>query len=226
MRGPLAAAAFLLTGAGAEVRPLYMDDNAMETVRLSLGKSTLLRLPGKPEKIVIGNKNYHKVEFVENDVTIQPLPGGTTTNLFVYTASGVYGFILVRSRGGYDDLVKVRRKPGGGRRYRVGKKKVEPPLGLEIGKARWSSPKKGVSTISVFVENKTRERIKTGDIRISAIEDGKMSDPQKTYFGKASIGPGGRVLAKIVFLSKKRGGAAVLVRYGETTLREVFRWQN
>ena len=91
------------------VRTLKMNDKKMERVNLSLGKSTVLRFKsGRPQKIVVGNKNYYQIEFIGNDVTIQPL-AVIPTNLFVYTEYQVYGFLLTTKKFGfYDDLVNVK----------------------------------------------------------------------------------------------------------------------
>lgn len=89
------------------IRDVAMDASRMEPIYLKMGQSTILRFKDKPKKVVIGNQNYYSVEFIENDVTIQPL-GSVKTNLFVYTENRVYGFILtVDYRSNYDDLVNV-----------------------------------------------------------------------------------------------------------------------
>ena len=70
----------------------------------------MLRFTAKPKKVVIGNQNYFSVEFIDNDLTIQPL-GKVETNLFVYTPYRTYGFILrVCSNCRSDDLVFVKWK--------------------------------------------------------------------------------------------------------------------
>ena len=73
-----------------------------------MGKSTILRFAEKPKKVVVGNQNYYGLEFIENDVAIQPL-GTVGTNLFVYTERHTYGFLLTPGER-YDDLVFVRWK--------------------------------------------------------------------------------------------------------------------
>src|ERR1700722_5736196 len=95
------------------VRTIYVDSKTMSPIHLKLGESTLLRFNEKPKKVVIGNANYFNVEFVESDVTIQPL-GRNSTNLFVYCEDHTYGFLLnVGPQGGYDDLVLVKWKGAG-----------------------------------------------------------------------------------------------------------------
>lgn len=93
----------------AKVRDLYINSNEMGHINLKMGQSTVLRFLEKPKKVVIGNQNYFNVEFIDNDVTIQPL-GTAKTNLFVYGEYNTYGLILsVDSDAHYDDLVIVKR---------------------------------------------------------------------------------------------------------------------
>ena len=106
------------------IRTLQVNDKSMGVIHLRMGKASVLRFPDKPKKVVIGNQNYYSVEFIDNDLTIQPL-GDVETNLFVYTPFHTYGFILnVCHQCQYDDLVYVKWKT-----------KWSPPK-------KWNSPKK------------------------------------------------------------------------------------
>ena len=102
-----------LNSFAGQIRTIHMNPDKMRLVNLRMGQSTVLRFTDKPKKIVIGNQNYYSVEFIENDVTIQPL-GRVKTNLFIYTSHHVYGFILnPNSSAAYDDIVNVRWQPQG-----------------------------------------------------------------------------------------------------------------
>ena len=91
-----------------KIRTIHANTKKMSSVHLRMGQSTVLRFLQKPKKVIIGNQNYYSVEFIENDVAIQPLDT-VGTNLFVYTPSHVYGFLLkVSNSGQYDDLVNVK----------------------------------------------------------------------------------------------------------------------
>jgi hypothetical protein len=87
------------------------NDRLMKEVYLSLGRSTVLSFDDKPTKVVLGNSNYFNVEFIGNDLTIQPL-SNVETNLFVYTQKqSKYGFILKPGTSSlYSDIVYVRWK--------------------------------------------------------------------------------------------------------------------
>lgn len=92
------------------VRTVFVKPNNVEPIYLSMGKSTILRFRDRPRKVVIGNQNYFGVEFIENDVALQPL-GQTRTNMFVYTETRTYGFYLIVGQGRSDDLAKVEWQP-------------------------------------------------------------------------------------------------------------------
>ena len=92
------------------IRTVQVDAKKMQLIYLKMGRATVLRFTAKPKKVVIGNQNYYAVEFIDNDLTIQPL-GKVETNLFVYTPYRTYGFILrVCSSCRADDLVFVKWK--------------------------------------------------------------------------------------------------------------------
>ena len=89
----------------AAVRSVTATDRAITPIYLRLGRSTVLRFHEKPRKVVLGNQNYFNIEFVENDLAIQPT-GGVSTNLFVYGEFHTYGFALDVGSA-VDDLVHV-----------------------------------------------------------------------------------------------------------------------
>ncbi len=92
------------------IRTVNVNDTKMQPILLRMGKASVLRFSEKPKKVVIGNQNYYSIEFIENDLTIQPL-GDVETNLFVYTPYHTYGFLLKVCHGcNYDDLVYVKWK--------------------------------------------------------------------------------------------------------------------
>lgn len=93
-----------------KVRTLPTNSQEMPVIHLMTGRSTVLRFLSQPKKVVIGNQNYFSIEFIDSDITLQPL-SNTTSNLFVYGDGFTYGFILkVDHSSDYDDLVFVRNK--------------------------------------------------------------------------------------------------------------------
>ncbi len=94
-----------------EIREIDTNDRLMKVVNLSMGRSTVLSFQEKPVKFVLGNSNYFNVEFVGNDLTLQPLTA-VETNFFVYTEKGTkFGFILkVGHSSIYDDILYIKWK--------------------------------------------------------------------------------------------------------------------
>ena len=89
------------------IRTIDVSAKQMKTINLKLGQSTVLRFRETPKKVVVGNQNYFNVEFIGNDITIQP-QGPVKTNLFVYGEYHTFGFILKAGNyNQYDDLVNV-----------------------------------------------------------------------------------------------------------------------
>lgn len=92
------------------VRTLPTSSQEMPIIYLMTGRSTVLRFSSPPKKVVIGNQNYFNIEFIDSDVTLQPL-AITTSNMFVYGDGFTYGFILkVDHSSNYDDLVFIKHK--------------------------------------------------------------------------------------------------------------------
>lgn len=101
---------FIQVTFAGNVRTVYTDSATIIPINLRMGQSTILRFIEKPKKMVLGNSNYYSVEFIDNDLAIQPL-GTVTTNLFVYGVKNVYGFSLKTNQSSsYDDLVQVDLK--------------------------------------------------------------------------------------------------------------------
>lgn len=93
-----------------KVRTLPTNSQEMPIIHLMTGRSTVLRFSSPPKKVIIGNQNYFSIEFIDSDVTLQPL-SNTTSNLFVYGDGFTYGFILkVDHLSDYDDLIFVKNK--------------------------------------------------------------------------------------------------------------------
>lgn len=121
-----------------KIRTVWMNDTKMQPINLQMGRASVLRFLDKPKKVVVGNQNYYSIEFVENDLTIQPL-GDVETNLFVYTSYHTYGFILrVCYYCHYDDLVFVRWKSkyqsaqSNGEKRKSRKTKSEPAVPMKF----------------------------------------------------------------------------------------------
>ena len=96
----------------SDVRPnaktLYMKDTDVASIRVVLGRSTILNFPTKPSKIVLGNKNHFAVEYIESDVAISALHPQAHCNLVVYLQGRRFSFDLTTSAAGDDEIILVR----------------------------------------------------------------------------------------------------------------------
>jgi hypothetical protein len=168
------------------VRTIYVDSKTMSPIHLKLGESTLLRFNEKPKKVVIGNANYFNVEFVESDVTIQPL-GRNSTNLFVYCENHTYGFLLDVGSQGYDDLVLVKWKGAGfmertEKEQKPAMKTSNPKIILDLGKKLKVKIQKiqgptlfGMHAVDMLIENDLPVDIKAKEVTVSlTTEDGAI----------------------------------------------------
>jgi hypothetical protein len=94
-----------------KARIVYLQNEDMGAIRLSVERATVLSFPTKPEKVVLGNRDHFSIEFIENDVVITPLNATAHSNLFVYLFGRRFGFDLVASHGDGDEIVIVRDIP-------------------------------------------------------------------------------------------------------------------
>lgn len=187
--------------ASAKVREIYVNQNEMGTINLKMGQSTILRFQEKPKKVVIGNQNYFNVEFIENDVTIQPL-GTAKTNLFVYGEYSTYGLLLnVSNQTNYDDLVIVKRglrpqpQPATAEKKQEEKRPnvliVERLIGkdlrMSLNKMFYHDVLK-VYVIDLTFQNIKNILIKPGDLSIKLSQANKPIEETKIIFDEAKAG--------------------------------------
>ncbi|MDB5039154.1 MAG: hypothetical protein JWQ35_2682 [Bacteriovoracaceae bacterium] len=178
---------FSLTRSDAAVRTVTATERTITPIYLTLGKSTVLRFREKPKKVIVGNKNYFNIEFIENDLAIQPL-GTSTTNLFVYAEDHTYGFSL-HSNGNLaaDDLIRVEwgspisRQavlPHDARVRSIGKQiKLTSQVQFRVEKIV-SLHSKNLIWIEASLLSNERHRIRINEIKISLLESGKKIEPR------------------------------------------------
>ena len=93
------------------IKNIKVDENKIHSIYLKPGNSTIIRLPNKPLRVVIGVPNYYKLEFISNtnDIAIKMLRK-IETNLFIYTENKVYAFLLKIRAGKHNDIVILYNK--------------------------------------------------------------------------------------------------------------------
>jgi hypothetical protein len=187
------------------VRTVGVNNGAMTPIYLKMGKSTVLRFVEKPKKVVIGNQNFYGLEFIENDVAIQPM-GSVATNLFVYTQTHTYGFLLIPGER-YDDLVFIRwRYPEIRQDSRPQVQKVQlPNLSFKLGDdmkvtlAKIQGPSAlDLHLIDFTIENVSKRELMTRDLVLIASRSGQVIAGQKVVVEKESLKPSENTTARIV----------------------------
>lgn len=189
------------------MRTIGVNNDSMAPIYLRLGKSTVLRFPDKPRKVVVGNQNYYSLEFIENDLAIQPL-GAVSTNLFVYTERRTYGFILTPGER-YDDLVFVRWKSDFERmpskEAAAPAKESRPELSFKIGKILKFTVDKvktqaalGLHLIDGFLENVGKAEIPLSEFSLRAVRLGKALDKQELVTEREKLKPGEKTKVRLV----------------------------
>lgn len=183
-----------------EVREVFANDREMKTIHLTLGRSTILSFSDKPVKVVSGNSNYFNIEYIGNDLTLQPL-ANVDTNLFVYTQNKMkYGFHLkVVPSSSYDDMVYVRwRNP-----VQFDRKSTAPltkgpqrpfkPLALKLGVLEIQVNKlihlKGSKSYIVDFElkNKGPTEIKLNEVDVFISRNNERLKGQKLFYKKETL---------------------------------------
>jgi len=196
----------------ARVREMGITKNEMGKVYLKMGKSTVLRFKDKPKKVVIGNQNYFNVEFIDNDVTIQPL-GNNTTNLFVYGESQTYGLILnVVRHNNYDDLVVVKRSyPQVNHSKRPSKKRPELNFGGELenklkitGKGVLKNATLGFYILDLSLKNLGSKTINTDELEIKLTRSNKSLKDQEVIFERQKLVPKDTIRSRVLFKTEPR----------------------
>lgn len=191
----------------SQIREVNTNDHLMKVVNLTMGRSTVISFQDKPVKVISGNSNYFNVEFVGNDLTLQPL-APVETNLFVYTEKGVkFGFLLkVGSASNYDDILYVKWKSQNAikmstlKPQKVLKSFTLKVDGLEIKVRKFFRLNEFKSYVFDFeVINKKKNQIKTDHIQIFLGQSNRRFTRQTLVWEKDTIASKqtskGRVLA-------------------------------
>jgi hypothetical protein len=179
-----------------EIREVDTNDRLMKIVNLTMGRSTVLSFQEKPVKVVSGNSNYFNVEFVGNDLTLQPL-APVETNLFVYTEKGTkFGFLLkVGPSSIYDDILYIKWKS----QNEILMKSLKPqklvqPFKLFIGKEIQINVRRflrlGEIKTYIFdfeIESIGGEKLKTASIDVFVSRTNQRFIGQKLIFEKEEV---------------------------------------
>lgn len=212
---------FAFTLAHAEgIRTIHVDSDKIHPVYLALGKSTILRFKDRPKKVVVGNQNYFGIEYIDNDLAIQP-QGVVKTNLFVYTETRVYGFHLVVGQGRQDDLVRVewqppttrpdskapiifdKRKEFKGQSFLIGKSLTAIPQSIQYSKSR------EMYFLDLQILNRTKDSIDLSKLKLIATRGDLAINPQLLVKETDKIPPNKNCKLRLFFGSKNSAALTV-----------------
>ncbi|MCB9092880.1 MAG: pilus assembly protein N-terminal domain-containing protein [Halobacteriovoraceae bacterium] len=214
------------------IREVRVDTARMVPITLQMGQSTVLRFSEKPRKVVVGNQNYFKVEFIENDITIQP-QGIATTNLFVYGEYNTYGFILnVCGSCRSDDLVKVSWKSDFVLKQQKPKEsKIVVKSSSIILKSKSvtakvtkviEQPLGRMHILEIDLENKTDTPIPTGEIQFRLTRGGKSLKNVTIVFDRGQIKSHDVGRARIFIKLEKKSGFTLLMRHQRSEVKKII----
>ena len=211
------------------VRTVGVNNGGMTPIYLKMGKSTVLRFVEKPKKVVIGNQNVYGLEFIDNDVAIQPM-GPVATNLFVYTQTHTYGFLLTPGER-YDDLVFIHwRYPEVRQDSRLEPQKVTLPnlsfkLGddLKVTLAKIQRPSAlDLHLIDFNVENVGKRELMTRDIVLTVSRSGLAMAGQNVVIEKERLKPREKTTARIVLKLEANEPIEIGGRFGSMSGKAVI----
>jgi hypothetical protein len=214
------------------IRNIEISSKKMEPVYLKLGQSTVLRFRETPKKVVVGNQNYFNVEFVGNDITIQP-QGPVKTNLFVYGEYHTFGFILnAGSFRKYDDLVNVTWKSPKIRmsqRRKLSSKKIKRKIQLKsklncnLEKITEIRPNFYLLEFSLF--NHSSKTISVGQVDLFLTRSKIKLPKQRLIFSDEKIEKNLGIKGRIFFnLSQKKGFSLHLLNKNDTKKTIISRY--
>jgi len=218
-----------------EIREVYTNDRTIKPIYLALGRSTVLKFREKPTNVVVGNKNYYNIEYINNDLTVQPL-GAVDTNLFIYTESKrTYALILkIVPATGYDDIVHVRWKSKYSSKKSKGKTRKRSllkikPISLILKKALRtdlitfkSLPQKDSYYLDFLITNKSKKVFKTSEVDIYLTRRNQKLKIQQLFFRKEKINQGEVVQARIFITLEKKSGFSVNVKFKGKTKKTII----
>lgn len=209
------------------VRTVYSDGVKMIPIQLRMGQSTVLRFAERPKKVVLGNSNYYSVEFIENDLALQP-QGTMTTNLFVYGVKNVYGFILSTNQTNYyDDLVQVDLVENKIHKTEQTQKKwfkeiSSPKQSIALGKDLkvtlakiYKIQGKEFYLMDLFIENILSKEISLKYLEMTLQRGKEKLSPQELTLSKESLKRGEIAQARIFVTISSRADVVLMVNHGK-----------
>ncbi len=239
MKWLLFLALFPLSLAANPARRILVHKDEVVTVKTALGIATIIQVPDQPTSVVLGDSSAFKVEYLDQAITIKPLHGHATSNLYIHTDYDRYSVKLATGVQTVADYV-VYLSP-----YRAPIPKAEPTsdkalrwktIGLSkkfiIGRITLTRIAKTPSAVLVEMEISPKENRRL-DPGIFWLKQGAENRPiQDLLLSTLDAKKNQPVMATLVVRKadlKPSSPATIEVRSGSTTsftLTEESLWKN
>src|SRR5271163_1125096 len=105
MKWLLVLLSFAAGFAASPARKVRVRKDEVITVRTALGIATIIQVPDQPTSVVLGDSSAFKVEYLNQAITIKPLHGRATSNLYIHTDYERYSVKLVTGQQSVADYV-------------------------------------------------------------------------------------------------------------------------
>ena len=176
------------------------------------------------------------MEFIENDLAIQPL-GSATTNLFVYGLKNVYGFILrTNQTTSYDDLVQVDLKEN--KLNPQSKPVIKASFLREVSRPKLvfqltddlkltltkvlSSEKKDFYVMDLLIENISKAEVDLSKLEINIYQGKNKISPQEVIFMETKIKSSGMTAARVFVSIEKCSDLVLEARIKNLKIRQII----
>lgn len=101
---------FPLSLSANPARKIVVHKDEVITVKTAVGIASIIQVPDQPTSVVLGDSAAFKVEYLNQAITIKPLHGHATSNLYIHTDFDRYSVKLVTGAQASADYV-VYLKP-------------------------------------------------------------------------------------------------------------------
>ena len=86
-------------------RKVVVHRDEVVTVKTAVGIASIIQVPDQPTSLVLGDSAAFKVEYLNQAITVKPLHGHATSNLYIHTDFERYSVKLVAGAQAAADYV-------------------------------------------------------------------------------------------------------------------------
>lgn len=187
------------------IKEFEIKKDAIIVVHTSTGYTTLLSFPTKPTRVVVGDQDSFRIEFVGNNLAIKPLVSGVKTNLFVFTRDEQYQCTLISGSPDHIQyLVRLENKTFESKKLNLAQKKGDVVLSL----TEYRRHMKGKRHELFFeIANHRPDAVELNPSELQIEIGKKRIHMASVYLEKTQISPKGTVRGKILFFARQNPNA-------------------